>query len=147
MRNFTAGIRTTNGTINQAALEIIAPTDRGLRIVGMASIAMAAATASTFGIGRPAAKGITPTTPLQLQESNGLGVPSATTTALAWGTPPTLPSFYFHRITLPATIGAFINWEWPAEGIYVPKGTTLVVGNISATGVADISFSIVEDRA
>lgn len=143
MRYFSAGIRTTSGTTTEAALEIIAGADKGFRLMGVCSIAMAAATASNFGIGRPAAKGVTPTTPLALQGNDG-GIPSTAKTALAWSTSPTVPGSFYHKVTLPATIGAFIQWNWPADGIFVQPGKTIVLWNVGATGVVDFSFTIWE---
>lgn len=143
MRYFSAGIRTTSGTTGEAALEIIAGADKGFRLMGMITVAMAAATASTFGIGRPAAKGVTPTTPLAAG-ANDSGVPSQVTTALAWGTSPTIPGSFFYRITLPATVSAFREFVLPSDGIWVPKGRTIVLWNLASNGAVDISFNIWE---
>lgn len=142
MKQYQAGIRTTNGTTTEASLEIIAGA-RGFRLVGIFGVALAAATASVFGIGRPAALGVTPTSPLSLKAAID-GTDSLAKTALAWGTSPTVPAAFRFRISLPATIGAFRDLPMPSEGIWVPAGTSLVLWNIGAVGVSDVHFTIME---
>lgn len=145
MRQFQVGVRTTSGTTGEAALEIIAGASKGFRLLGVIGISMAAATASTFGFGRPAAKGVTPTTPANVPTVDGGRVPSVTTTALAWGTSPTAPSPFMYRATLPATVGAFRDWVLPQSGIWCPAGGTLVLWNLASNGVVDVQFSLFEE--
>jgi hypothetical protein len=144
MRHYTRGIRSTNGTTTEAALEIIAGADVGFRLVGTLSLALAAATASSFGLGRPAAKGVTPTTPTTIPANDGGSINSKATTALAWGTSPTVPASFFYRGSFPNVIGSRSEWALPASGIWVPAGQTIVLWNIGATGVTDITFTIQE---
>lgn len=142
MRHFHCGLRTTDGSSGKAAVEIIAGLV-GFYLMGQVHISMAAATASTYGLGRPAALGITPTTPLQIQ-ANDNGVPSRATTVLAWGTSPTVPGTFFHRATLPATVGQRDDFDLNDEGIWVPAGQSIVLWNLAANGVVDICFTIKE---
>jgi len=142
---YTRADRTTNGTINQAALEIIAGA-RGCYLRAL-SLTLNAATASVFGIGRPAAAGITPTTPAALQSQGVAGDVSMARIALAWGTSPTAPTYYHGRVSLAAAVGA--AWTWPSNAgqiqkIWIPPTTTLVLFNITATSVADVSIEIEE---
>lgn len=98
-----------------------------------------AATASVFGFGRPGATGITPTSPQTvLAEDGGNTAAGNTTTALAWGTAPTVPANFFRRVSLPATIGAGIIWTFP-RGINVLKTLSTVLWNPSggSNSVAD----------
>jgi len=141
MTRSSIGRRTSDGTTGAAALELIAGA-RGC-FVREVSISLAAATASTFGLGRPAAKGITPTTPAANQlEGTGLGT-SSVTTALAWGTGPTVPASFFRRIGFPAVIGSSITWLF-SEGIFVKPLATLVVWNLASNGVADVTIVVDE---
>jgi hypothetical protein len=104
---------------------------------------LAAATASTFGLGRPQAIGVTPTSPVTVLQEDP-GDPAGTVqTALAWGTAPTVPLQFFRRISLPATIGTGVIWTFP-RGLVIPISSSLVVWNITATGVADIYVVIDE---
>jgi len=107
-------------------------------------LSLATAAATVFGLGRPAAKGITPTTPLGLPSLDGDPTElSATTTALAWGTSPTNPSKYMDRVSTSGAIGFVKDWIW-ANGLFVPSGQTIVVQNILGGGTADIAFRIGE---
>jgi len=132
--------RTTNVTSGQAALEILAGTKgcflRELHII------LAAATASTYGFGRPAAKGITPTTPVtNLLEGPGFGVKVAEVkTALAWGTGPTIPSEFYRRVGFPATIASFVLWEFPGQGLFIPANGSMVIWNLALNGVVDANL-------
>src|SRR5215211_2602165 len=75
-------------------------------------IFMGAATASTFGLGRPAAIGVTPTSPVTVQPNDPADAAGNATTAVAWVTAPTTPtsSIYLRRIGLPGVIGAGVIW-------------------------------------
>lgn len=136
--------RTTDGTTGAAALELIAHASGVGCLVKEVSVYLASGVASTFGLGRPAAKGITPTTPVALlaDDSSGSGLMS-TTTALAWGTGPTLPTQFYRRIGLPVTIGSFVEWIFQ-NGLFVPPGGTLVLWNLAANGVADVNIVVDE---
>ena len=66
MALYSIGVRTTSGTTGTAAWEIRSSSTDRLFIVEI-GIFLAAATASTYGLGRPAAIGITPTSPVTVQ--------------------------------------------------------------------------------
>jgi hypothetical protein len=104
---------------------------------------LAAATASTYGIGRPAAIGVTPTTP-QTFLAEDPGNPAGTATgALAWGTGPTVPANFHRRISFPATIGTGVIWTFP-RGLVVAISSGFVLWNLATNGVVDIY--VVEDE-
>ena len=63
MAVYSCARRTTNVTIANPCIEIIAGAYHAVRIIEI-SIILAGATAVTLGIGRPAAIGVTPTTPV-----------------------------------------------------------------------------------
>ena len=134
--------RTTNVTIANPCIEIIAGAACRPRIHEI-GIFMAAATASVFGIGRPAVAGITPTTPVTLLAEDVADPAGEVTTALAWATEPTVPVSFFRRVSLAAAVGTGIIFTFP-EGLYIAASATLVVWNISATGVSDIHV-VIED--
>lgn len=138
MALYSLGSRTSNVTINVANWELRSTaTDRlFIREIG---IFLAAATASTFALGRPAAVGVTPTSPVTILAEDP-GNPAGTgQVALAWGTAPTAPTgaSYLRRVALPATIGAGVIWTWQ-NGLVVPISSSIAIYNLTATGVADI---------
>jgi hypothetical protein len=135
---YSVANRTTATATVAAAQETIAGANLGYRMLEF-GISINAATASVFAIGRPAAIGITPTTPVTvLAEDGGNTAAGNTTTALAWGTGPTAPANLLRRVSLPATIGAGIIWTFP-RGIIVLKALTSILWNPSAgsNSVAD----------
>jgi hypothetical protein len=136
MAIYSIANRTSGVTSATAAKEVrTAAADRAaLMEMG---ISINAATASVFGLGRPAAIGVTPTTP-QTVLAEDSGAPAGTvTTALAWGTGPTVPANFFRRVSLPATIGAGIIWTFP-RGLLIAISNSVVLWNIVTGSVADV---------
>jgi len=129
--------RTTNVTIANPCIEIIAGATIRVKIVEI-SIIMAAATESVFGIGRPAVIGVTPTTPVTALPEDIVDPTGPFTTALAWATPPTVPAAFLRRCSLAAAVGAGIVFPFP-KGLYIEASKSVVLWNISATGVSDIN--------
>jgi hypothetical protein len=136
MAIFSLANRTTNITIANACLEIRTGAADRPRIMEI-GISINAATASVFGLGRPAAIGITPTAPVTVPGEDPIDTFSTVQTALAWGTGPTAPVLFFRRISLPATVGAGVIWTFPA-GLLISPSSSMVIWNITATSVADI---------
>ena len=148
MARFELAVRSSNVTTNQAVLEVIAGI-KGCRVRSF-NITLATGVTGVFGVGRPAAAGITPTTPVPFLSNDGgmtlLADSALSRVALAWGTSPTAPAQYFHRLTVPATVGA-IRDIMPAnnevgKGIWVPPGGTLVLFNITGGPTLDVSIDI-----
>lgn len=95
-------------------------------------------TAGVYGLGRPAAIGVTPTTPQTwIDESDGGAGTGVTTSALAWGTGPTVPTNFFRRLTCPATIGAGAIFSFP-RGLGLPVSGSIVVWIIATAPVCDV---------
>lgn len=145
-RRFITSRRTSNVTNAQSAIEVRAGDTKGFTIWRI-KIELAAATATTLGLGIPAAIGITPTAPVAftLMQAVGDTVPrdGVTKTALAWATSPTTPSTFVERVSLPASIGAAREIFF-TDGFYVAKGSSFVVQNLAANGVLDVTFEISE---
>lgn len=135
--------RTSNVTIANATFEIRAGSAGPRPRIIEVGIFLAAATASTFGIGRPQAIGVTPTSPQALLAEDSADGASNTTVAAAWGTGPTVPVNFFRRISLPATIGTGVIWTFP-KGVVIPLNGSVVVWNITATGVCD-AYIVVDE--
>lgn len=140
----TLGTRTSDGSIAEAAYELLTGATPGRAKILEIGITLAAATASTFGLGRPAATGITPTDPVNFlpQDPNDVIADGVVQSAVAWGTGPIVPAGYLRRISLPATIGAGVIWTFP-EGLFIPVSSSIVVWNIAVNGVADV-YVVVE---
>lgn len=136
MAIYSIANRTTSTTSAAATLEIIAASGAGFRLLEI-GIIINAATASVFGLGAPAAKGITPTSPVTLLAEDAGNTTAGNTTALAWGTGPTVPANFYRRVSLPATIGSGVIWTFP-RGLVVLKNTSLVLWNIATNSVADV---------
>lgn len=132
---FCASGATGIGTIAHASFELIGDGTNAFRLVEM-TVSMAAATASIFQLGRPAAKGITPTTPKAAQEQHGVRV-GGVTSAVAWATEPTVPASFLATFHLAATIGSRVQQEF--QDLWIPPTQTIVLWNSSATGAAIVS--------
>lgn len=140
----TLGVRTSSGTQAAAAWEIRTGATPGRVKLLELGFFLAAATASTYGLGRPAAIGDTPTTPVDLlqEDPNNVLATAIVQSALAWGTGPTVPAAFLRRISLPATIGTGVIWTWP-NGLVIPVSSSLVLWNIGTNSVVD-AYAVVE---
>ena len=137
MAVYSLANRTTNVTIANPCIEIIAGATIRVKIVEI-SIVLAAATVSTFGVGRPVVIGVTPTTPVTALPEDIVDPTGPFTTALAWATEPTVPVAFLRRATIANAIGAGIVFPFP-KGLYIEASKSVVIWNISATGVSDIN--------
>ena len=95
-----------------------------------------AATASVYGIGRPAAIGVTPTSPITWLAEDPASPAGTAQTALAWGTGPTVPGNFFRRVGLPATIGAGFLLAFP-RGLWIAVSASIVLWNTQANGAVN----------
>lgn len=132
--------RTSDGTAAAAALEIYTSA-RNVSIKSI-QISLAAATASTFGIGIAAAQGVTPTAPVALLSEDRTRAASATSTAVAWGTGPTVPAQFYRKVYFAATIG--LSQKFTFDGLALNVGESLVVWNVGTNGVADVEIVVSE---
>ncbi len=94
------------------------------------------AVAGTYGLGRPAAIGITPTNVLFLDEADGNGPAALTNGAVAWVTPPTVPANFMRRLTCAATIGVGAIWTFP-RGLALAVSFSVVLWIIATAPVLD----------
>lgn len=137
MSTYAAAQRTSSGSSGAAGWEIRngATTKAKVMEVGLSLVA---ATASVIGLGRPAAIGITPTSPVTFLDEGDGGAPAGLLThAIAWGTGPTVPAAFLRRVSLPATIGAGVIWQFP-EGLGLPISGSIVLWNLAANSVLDV---------
>jgi hypothetical protein len=108
-------------------------------------IFLPAATASTFGLARAATVGATPTTPITLVAEDPASPAATATSAIAWATPPVVPTNPNRRITLPATIGAGIVWTFGNQGFVIPASGSLVLWNLATSAAAVDIYAVVDE--
>jgi len=144
MARYTLGVRTSSGTSGAAAWEIRTSANVRARILEV-GVFLAAATASTYGLGRPAAIGVTPTSPVDFQPEDPADpiVVGQVQSALAWATGPTVPAAFLRRIGLPATIGTGVIWTWP-NGLVIPISSSIVLWNLATNGVVD-AYAVIDE--
>ena len=143
MARYSLRTRSTVTTIAAACYELRSAASDRVHLMEL-GLFIGAATASTYGLGRPAAIGVTPTAPVTVQahEADPAGTAQA---AVAWGTGPTVPAQFFRVVTLPAVIGSGIIWTFGANGIVIPISSSLVVWNITAnSAVLDVYVEVDE---
>lgn len=132
------GVRTTNLTITQACVEMRTTAAVRAAILEL-EIIQATGTAQSLGFGRPQAIGVTPggiSTPIRDEPGAPVCV---TTTALSWGTSPTVPLVFARRWNSAATIGVGKQWTFP-RGFSIPVSSSVVVWNITASVANDINI-------
>ena len=98
MARYSLGVRTSGVTSATAAWEIRTSANVRARVLEI-GIFLGAATASTYGLGRPQAIGQTPTTPVDFQPEDFADptVVGQVQSALAWTTGPTVPTNFLRR--------------------------------------------------
>lgn len=140
----TISFRTSNVTNANACLEIIAHATTPCHIREI-EISLVTAAATVLGLGRPAAIGITPTTPLtSLAEDANLAT-GVTTGAVAWGTGPTIPANFLRRVAFAAAVGARIVWTWDKnDELLVVPSASVVLWNILGGATLDVTVRVKE---
>lgn len=138
------GVRTSDGTSGAAAWEIITGATPGRARVIELGFFLAAATATTIGLGRPQAVGITPTSPVDFlaEDPNDVLATGVVQSAVAWGTGPTIPAAFLRRIALPATVGTGVIWTFP-EGLVIPVSSSLILWNLASNSVLD-AYAVID---
>jgi hypothetical protein len=100
-------------------------------------ISQNAATAGVYGFGRPAAIGVTPTSPQNFVAEDDAGAPtSLSTAAVAWTTGPTVPANFNRRISCAATIGVGVIWTFP-RGCDIAASNSVIIWIIATAPVND----------
>ena len=137
MAIYSISQRTSSGTAATAAWEIISTSAQVRPAILELGFTQNAGTAGVFGLGRPQAKGVTPTTPQTSLAEDYNEVAGNTTVAVAWGTGPTVPLNFFRRISCPATIGAGVIWTFP-RGLIIQSNFSIVLWVIATAPVVDV---------
>lgn len=135
--------RTTDVTSDHSNWELRTPAGAIARIEEI-SLVQVTGTASSFGLGRPAARGVTPTSPVAFNSDSNAGEVLLTTTSLAWGTSPTAPTSYVRKWNSAATVGVGVIWSFPSGELVIPNTSSLVIHNITASVALDVNCLISE---
>lgn len=133
-------VRTSSGTSGAAAWEVRTAATPGRWNLVELHVLIGAATVGLFGLGRPAAIGVTPTAPvdLQLEDPNDVLAAAAAQVAVAWATGPTIPATFLHRLPVAAAIGNGGIFTFP-QGIVIPVSGALILWNLATNPVADVT--------
>lgn len=143
MAVYSASQRTSATAAANASWEVRSTSTNKPKVMEI-GISQNAATAGVYGIGRPAAIGVTPTSPVTfLDEQDGNGPAGLTTCAVAWGTGPTVPANFFRRLSCPATIGAGAIFTFP-RGLGIPISGSIVIWIIATAPVCDV-YAVVDE--
>lgn len=136
-------VRTTGTGAGAAAWEIRTGATPGRWKLIELKIFLASAIASVFGLGQPAAIGVTPTTPVDFlnDDPNDVLATGVVQSALAWGTGPTVPANFDERISIGGVIGNGAIFTFP-QGIVIPISSGLVLWNIGTNGVVDAQATL-----
>jgi len=112
------------------------------KVLEVSYINSSAATATSIGLGRPQAIGITPVNVL-FQRDDPADPASVTNGSLSWATSPTVPLIYHRRWGCAATIGVGVVWTFP-RGLVIPISSSLVIWNIATTTASDVNCIVDE---
>lgn len=137
---------TTIATTGHSSYELIGTTSGARTRLMELHVFLTAATASLIGLGRPAAKGVAPTSPVVFQPEDSADGTMLTTAAVAWTTTePTIPAQFLRSVQLPGAIGAGIIWTFGPNGLLIPTSGTLVLWNLSGIGAATEVTAVIEE--
>jgi len=142
MSRFATAVLTTGTSNNVASIEIINSSNTIPAFIKEIGVALNAATASVIVLGRPAAKGVTPTSPAAFVDEEGKAT-GLVTSAIAWGTSPTAPTVPMRRMGFPATVGSNMKFEFGGRGVRLSPGQTFVIHNVGAVSAMNV-YAVVE---
>jgi hypothetical protein len=135
--------RTTATTAASASWEVRSTSANKPKIMEL-GISQTTAVAGVYGVGRPGAIGVTPTSPQTfVDEGDGNGPAANTTAAVAWTTGPTVPTNFNRRLSCNATIGVGAIFTFP-RGFGIPVSGSVVVWIIATAPVCDV-YAVVDE--
>lgn len=135
--------RTTATAINTPSWEVRCAAASLIRVVEL-GFSQVTATAGVYGLGRPTAIGVTPTSPQTFVTEGDAGAPAGlTTAAVAWGTAPTSPAVFLRRADTTTTVGLGVIWTWP-RGLVLPASGSVVMFNLDLGATLD-AWAVVDE--
>jgi hypothetical protein len=138
------GVRTIGAANAAAAWEIRTGTTPGRAKLIEIGFFVVAATKTVIGLGRPAAIGVTPSSPVDFlpEDPNDVVASGVVQSSLSWATGPTVPVAFLRRVSLPDVVGTGVIWTFP-KGITIPVSSGLVLWNLSTNSVLD-AYAVIE---
>ena len=131
MAIYSLGTTTTSAFAGAASWEIrTASTDRAALLEMFCNLAAVAASAFTFGLGRPGAIGVSPGSPITFIAEDEADPVGTVTSVVAWATGPTAPTNFFRRFRLFGP--TYVHWAFD-DGITIPVSSSLVLWAIAGT--------------
>jgi hypothetical protein len=119
-------------------------TDRAALVeIGMGNAVDITPSASIFKLGRPAARGVTPTTPLTVLAEDENGPAGTVQTAQAWTTAPTAPANFF-RIFRNFHFN-MVDWVFPAGLLMAVSASFVLWTSTGGTATAHQVFAAVDE--
>ena len=112
-------------------------------MVREAGVFQASSTRSRFGLGRPAAAGVTPTSPVLFLAEDPASPASLVNSALAWATRPTNPTEVLRRWVTPVTVGVGVVFYF-SRGILIPVSSQFVLANFQ-TNAKVLSYFVLDE--
>jgi hypothetical protein len=144
MARYSFATTTTGFTAATAAWEIFTTaSDRALLLEIGWSKTVSPASAWTFGIGRPAAIGVTPTSPVTFLAEDPASPAGTVESALAWGTGPTAPANFFKRDRFFHRKFQIMSWIFP-NGVIIAVSKSIVLWNIATSEAAEV-YAVVNE--
>ncbi len=144
MARYDLGFRTLDGTVAAPAAEIRSTSSDKPRILEITMLqTAAAASALNIGIGRPAALGVGPISPVKMLPEEVADPAASVLIATQWGTKPTIPTAFYRRIGAATGVGNGLIVAFP-RGLTIAVSSSIVLWNILANSLMDVSVSIGE---
>lgn len=141
MAGFSLAMRSTVSSSGAAVAEIRAAASNRVRLFEV-GVSIQAATASLYGLGRPASAGTASSAVAVLpDDTNDTGTAQG---AVTWSSGPTAPTQFMRRGGLPASIGAGLVWTFP-RGIIIPASGSIVLWNIAAGANAVDVYWVIDE--
>jgi hypothetical protein len=137
--------RTTSQTATATAPHTLITTSTDRAAIMECGIFMTSAVAGNFQLGRPAAVGVTPTSPVTVLPEDPALPAGTITSALAWGTNPTAPTTPLRTMNIPATIGTGLIFTFP-RGLIVAVSSNFCLYNNSGGAVGTANCYWVVDE-
>jgi hypothetical protein len=135
--------RTTATAAASASWEVRSTSTNKPRIMEI-GLSQNTGTAGVYGIGRPGAIGVTPTSPQNfVAESDASAPASQSTAAVAWGTGPTVPTNFNRRVSCAATVGVGVICTFP-RGLDIAVSSSIIIWIIATAPVCDV-WAVVDE--